>query len=152
MTFVFMSLIMRKVCNYKSIHYTAHEMSIVKVTKLFLQRPVWLKNFSSDLDWWIVLFGKYLILKESKYPKCFIELDMKIRFLTFELSSKNQPSVWSIIWNFFDLTHPQRPPTEKVLKFNISFDDSVKRFFFQNNKIKSSNYWIRESGSLWSPQ
>ena len=87
-----MSLIMRKVCNYKSIHYTAHEMSIVKVTKLFLQRPVWLKNFSSDLDWWIVLFGKYLILKESKYPKCFIELDMKIRFLTFELSSKNQPS------------------------------------------------------------
>ena len=52
---------------------------------------------------------------------------------------------WSIIWN---LTHPQRPPTEKVLKFNISFDDSVKRFFFskqQNKVLKLLN------SRIWKP-
>ena len=40
---------------------------------------------------------------------------------------------------------PQQPPTEKVLKFNMSFHDSVKTFFFQNSKIKYywfSDYWI----------
>jgi hypothetical protein len=44
---------------------------------------------------------------------------------------------WSIIWNFFDLTQPQRPLTEKVLKFHMSFGDSAKRFFFskQQNKV-----------------
>ena len=48
----------------------------------------------------------------------------------------------------FDLTHPQRPPTEKVLKFNISFDDSVKRFFFskhQNKVLKLLN------SRIWKP-
>ena len=33
---------------------------------------------------------------------------------------------------FFDFTQPQRPPTEKVLKVNMSFHDSVKK------KIKNS--------------
>jgi hypothetical protein len=31
---------------------------------------------------------------------------------------------------------PQQPQTEKVLKFKMSFHDSVKIFFFQNIKIK----------------
>ena len=35
---------------------------------------------------------------------------------------------------FFNLLQPQRPPTEKVLKFNTSFDDSVERFFFKTSK------------------
>ena len=30
---------------------------------------------------------------------------------------------------------PQQHPTEKVLKFNMGFHDSVKIFFFQNTKI-----------------
>jgi hypothetical protein len=31
---------------------------------------------------------------------------------------------------------PQRPPTEKVLKFNMSFHDSVKKLFFsKQNKV-----------------
>ena len=30
----------------------------------------------------------------------------------------------------------QRPPTEKVLRFSMSFPDSVKKMFFQNIKIK----------------
>ena len=34
-----------------------------------------------------------------------------------------------------DLTWPQQPPAEKVLKFNMSFHDSVKKIFFQNIKI-----------------
>ena len=29
---------------------------------------------------------------------------------------------------FFDLMQAQRPPTEKVLKFNLSFHDSVKKY------------------------
>ena len=37
---------------------------------------------------------------------------------------------WSTIWNFFDLTWPQQPPTEKLLKFIMSFHDSVKNVFF----------------------
>ena len=42
---------------------------------------------------------------------------------------------WSTIWNFFDLTQPQRPPTEKVLKFNMSFHDFVEiSFFFKSSK------------------
>ena len=41
---------------------------------------------------------------------------------------------WTIIWIFFDPTQPQQPLTEKVLKFNTSFDDSVKRFFFKTSK------------------
>ena len=42
---------------------------------------------------------------------------------------------------------PHWPPTEKVLKFNMSFHDSVNKHIFQNIKIKwywSSNYWIQE--------
>jgi len=63
----------------------------------------------------------------------------------FDKSTRNWCSVgswvveicaWSTIWNFFDLMRPQRPPPEKVLKFNMSFNDSVKKFFFQNTKIK----------------
>ena len=27
-----------------------------------------------------------------------------------------------------DIGRPQQPPTEKALKFNMSFDDSIKRF------------------------
>ena len=44
---------------------------------------------------------------------------------------------WSTIWNFFDLMWPQWPQTEKVLKFNMSYHDSVKfLFFILNLKIK----------------
>ena len=73
----------------------------------------------------------------------------------FDKSIKNWCSVaswvveiyaWSIIWNFFDLTQPQWPLTEKVLKFNMSFDDSVKRFFFSKHqnkvlKLLNSRIW-----------
>ena len=40
--------------------------------------------------------------------------------------------------NFFDLLRPQGPPTEKLLKFNMSFDDSVKKLLFSKhqNKVK----------------
>ena len=41
---------------------------------------------------------------------------------------------WSTIWNFFDLTQPQRPSKEMVLKFNMSFHDFVNYFFFQKSK------------------
>ena len=39
--------------------------------------------------------------------------------------------------NFFDLTRPKHPPKEKVLEFNISFHDSVKKIFFfkYQNKV-----------------
>jgi hypothetical protein len=37
--------------------------------------------------------------------------------------------------NFFDLTQPQQPPTEKMLKFDMSFHDSVKKIFsFKTSK------------------
>ena len=50
---------------------------------------------------------------------------------------------WSTIWNFFDLTRPQHPPTEKVLKFNISFHDSVKFFFSKHqNKVILVLKWL----------
>jgi hypothetical protein len=40
---------------------------------------------------------------------------------------------------------PQQPPTEKVLKFNMTFHDSTKKKkFFQNIKIKL-NSWIWSS-------
>ena len=29
---------------------------------------------------------------------------------------------------------PQQPPTEKMLKFNMGFHDSVKKFFFSKHK------------------
>ena len=32
---------------------------------------------------------------------------------------------------------PQRPPTEKLLKFNMSFHDSVKIFCFKNSKASN---------------
>ena len=41
---------------------------------------------------------------------------------------------WLTIWNFFDLMWPQRPPTENVLKFNMSFHDFVKTIFFKTSK------------------
>ena len=42
---------------------------------------------------------------------------------------------------FFYLTQPQWPPTEKVLKFNMSSDDYVKTFFskYQNKVLKLLN-------------
>jgi hypothetical protein len=43
---------------------------------------------------------------------------------------------WSIILTFFDLTQPQRPLTEKELKFNMSFHDSVKKNFFSKKQNK----------------
>ena len=38
--------------------------------------------------------------------------------------------------NFFDLTWPQRAPTEKKLKFNMSFHDSVKKYFVSKHQNK----------------
>ena len=62
----------------------------------------------------------------------------------FDKSIKNWCSVafwvveiydWFIIWNFFDLMRPQWPPTEKVLKFNMSFHDSVNfSFLFKTSE------------------
>ena len=40
----------------------------------------------------------------------------------------------STIWNFFDLTWPQQSPAEKVLKFNVSYHDFVKKFFAKTSK------------------
>ena len=37
---------------------------------------------------------------------------------------------------------PQQPLTEKVLKFNMGFHDSVKKNFFQNTKISYISPWI----------
>ena len=103
MIFVFMSLITRKVCNYKSIHYTTHEMSIVKVTKLFLQRPVDLVEKLFKLSRLMDFSLWYLILKDSKYPKCFIELGMKIRFLTFGIEFQKSGFQPSSIYSWFTL-------------------------------------------------
>ena len=44
---------------------------------------------------------------------------------------------WSTIWNFYDLTRPQLPLTEKLLKFNMSFHDSVIFFSKHKNKVIS---------------
>ena len=55
----------------------------------------------------------------------------------------------STIWKNFVLTKPQRPRTEKVLEFNMSFHDSV--IFLQNIKRK----WCYSSNLLnsrtWKP-
>ena len=40
----------------------------------------------------------------------------------------------STIWNFFDLMQPQGPLTEKVVKFNMGFHDSVKKKIFKTSK------------------
>ena len=42
---------------------------------------------------------------------------------------------------------PQQLLTEKVLKFNMSFQDSVKKFFFQNFKINGLNSFCRPISS-----
>ena len=42
---------------------------------------------------------------------------------------------------------PQQPPTEKILKFNMGFHDSVKKIVFskhQNKWYRSSDYWFQE--------
>ena len=60
---------------------------------------------------------------------------------------------WSVIWNFFDLTQPQRSPTEKWLKDDEFWWFCQKSFFFfkyQNKILKSSNPQIQESGRLKS--
>ena len=50
---------------------------------------------------------------------------------------------------FFDITWPQQPPAEKMLKFNISFHDSVKKiFFFQNTKISDKSPQIIDFKNL----
>ena len=42
-----------------------------------------------------------------------------------------------------DISWPQQPLTEKVLKFNMIFHDSIQIFFSQNIEIKlNSNAWI----------
>ena len=43
---------------------------------------------------------------------------------------------WSTIWNFFDITWPQRPLREKMLKFNMSLHDFFRDLFFQNIERK----------------
>ena len=40
----------------------------------------------------------------------------------------------------------------KGAKIQHEFWWFCQKIFFQNIKIKSSNYWIQESGRLWSPQ
>ena len=43
---------------------------------------------------------------------------------------------WLTIWNYFDLMQPQRPPTEKLLKFNMSFHDSVEKLLLNKHQNK----------------
>ena len=45
---------------------------------------------------------------------------------------------------------PQQPPTEKVLKFNMTFHDSTKKiFFFQNTKINLNSWtWMTWKSSV----
>ena len=53
---------------------------------------------------------------------------------------------------FFNLTRPQKPPTEKVLIFNMSFHDSVKNVFFQNTKISASKVLRLLISRTWMTQ
>jgi hypothetical protein len=44
---------------------------------------------------------------------------------------------------------PQQPPTEKVLKFNKIFHDSIQKNYFQNIEIKlNSNAWMTLKSSI----
>ena len=44
-----------------------------------------------------------------------------------------------------NIDRPQQPPTEKVLKFNMTFHDSTKKLFSQNIKIKLNlRIWMTE--------
>ena len=55
-----------------------------------------------------------------------------------------------IIWNFFDHTQPQRPPTKKVLKFNMSFIDSVKRWWSKWGRLKKNNLYKPLRNQVWT--
>ena len=81
--------------------------------------------FLFSLDSFLIL-SRSLILDSSKFFKlgCLVDsrgLDIWVSFICFQKSN--------ISW-------PQQPPTEKVLKFNMTFHDSTKTFCFQNIKIK----------------
>jgi hypothetical protein len=44
---------------------------------------------------------------------------------------------------------PQQPPTKKVIKFNMIFPDSTKKYYFQNIKIKlNSRTWMTLKSSV----
>ena len=76
--------------------------------------------------------------------RCFDKFTKKLSVASWEV--KNY--AWSTIWNFIDLMLPQRPLTEKVLKFNMSFHDSVN-FFFKTSKWNDVSPKIIELLRTW---
>ena len=60
------------------------------------------------------------------------------------------------IYAFFDLMRPQRPRTEKLLKFNMSFHDSVEKVLFSKHqnkvilvlKILNSRTWKTQKSTV----
>ena len=47
---------------------------------------------------------------------------------------------------------PQQPPTEKLLRFNLTFLDSTKKIVFQNIKNNIKINWNQEPGWLWTSE
>ena len=61
------------------------------------------------------------------------------------------PEFWvsSTCFQKSNISWPQQPPTKKVLKFNVTFHDSTKTFFFQNIIIKlNSRNWMTWKSSV----
>ena len=59
--------------------------------------------------------------------------------------------IWvsSTCFQKINISWPQQPPTEKVLKLNMTFHDSTKKIFFQNIKIRqNSRIWITLKSSV----
>ena len=49
-----------------------------------------------------------------------------------------------------DIGWPQQPPTEKVLKFNMIFHDSTKKYFLSKHQYKDKFYTLDDSEVLSS--
>ena len=106
----------------------------VKILKIQIEsgNKIW-KNIKKEVqnDW--TMQGQPLGIEIKYRPGLTSCFDKSTKKWCSVASLVVEVYAWSTIWNFFDLTQPQRPPTEKVLKFNMSFHDSVKN---QNIKIK----------------
>ena len=51
---------------------------------------------------------------------------------------------------FFDLMWPQQPPTEKVLKFNMIFHDSTKKYFCSKHQNKAILVFKLMNSRTWT--
>ena len=126
-------------------HHQTHPKVMIKMIKKCTtdQRFIWKRNTTgSTIRNWDKV--------KTWLDRMFWQIYQKIMLSGF-LSSGSLCLIHYL--NFFDLTQSQRPPTEKVLKVNMSFHDSVRKKYFskhQNKVIWSSNYWIQEPGRLWS--